>query len=357
VRSGRRSISGFSVRASVPTLLLIVVFAIVLGVCGGVLYSHDRAPKDLGLAMDSESSAVPVSMETLDDRVLATARLQVAPAQPLTLARQGRLTDSQCVPGQTLASGEVIARIDDAQILALYTETPLWRDLSLGSRGPDVAAFQRELKRLGFSPDTDGVFGVGTRTAVRKLEHDVLKVSQPAGVVHSDTVLWIPQTEVNIASCSTRVGEQASGVFATIQDVPHFAEIIFAKDRVLVGQRAVALQADPSITAEVDADNRVTDPNFIGALLKNRVSTGQSDELSNEVSVEFYLTQPISAVGVPPSSLFDVNGNLACVVADGAPRGVTVLTSNFGQTYVEFSDGQPVLEVSVQPQTTGLHCP
>ena len=53
---------------------------------------------------------------------------------------------------------------------------------------------------------------------------------------------------------------------------------------------------------------------------------------------------------VPPSALFAFEGERGCVVADGSPARVEVVSSELGRTAVVFPDGEEPASVAVLPE-------
>ena len=91
----------------------------------------------------------------------------------ILIARQpvpGSLVEAQTlaaapVSHRDFADGRRSLDIDREKIIALATDTPLWRPLERDMRGADVAALQKELARLGYDVRESGVMDWSTRFA------------------------------------------------------------------------------------------------------------------------------------------------------------------------------------------------
>ncbi|WP_435299112.1 peptidoglycan-binding protein [Timonella sp. A28] len=72
--------------------------------------------------------------------------------------------------GDTIRSGELIAKVSGQPLFLLHLDFPLYRSLQGGDQGDDVLEIQRELKRLGlYQGPIDGHYGPSTAESVKKL--------------------------------------------------------------------------------------------------------------------------------------------------------------------------------------------
>lgn len=81
-----------------------------------------------------------------------------SPRVVTSIARRGRLR-----------TGELLGTVSGVPILAFLTTIPFYRDLSLGDRGPDVAALERSLVDAGVLSSSTDVFNAQTASALDKL--------------------------------------------------------------------------------------------------------------------------------------------------------------------------------------------
>ncbi|CAN5365619.1 hypothetical protein BH24ACT7_BH24ACT7_03390 [soil metagenome] len=103
----------------------------------------------------------------------------------------GVVTSVGVEPGASVADGDVLYTVGLRPVVAAEGTVPAFRDLTLRSVGEDVAQLQRFLVAAGFyDGEVDGVFGTGTRTAVRGWQ-DSLGVDDD-GVVRRGDVVFLP---------------------------------------------------------------------------------------------------------------------------------------------------------------------
>jgi peptidoglycan hydrolase-like protein with peptidoglycan-binding domain len=321
------------------------VALLAAGATAGAVLLAETPPSSV-TAPDGPRTA-PVTVQTYDGTKHATATPRLAEPVALTLAGSGRVRSSACAPGAVIASGSSPFILDDRPVLALATAQPLWRDLDVGVRGQDVADLQTELTRLGYDVTADGVFGQGTRTAVRALLTSI-GLARPSGALAASDVIWLP---VTVTTCELGVGDVAGGgAVAT------------------VGGGLVALEiggTDPvdgwvarwqGTTAPIGEDRRVTDAAFLQAVSSSPLYEAVVGDGGGTLDLELALAEPLQVAVVPPAALFALAGDRGCLLAaDGDVRPVRVVSSALGQTLVVV-DGEVPSEVSLDPDDD-LACP
>lgn len=70
------------------------------------------------------------------------------------------------VAGSDVLAGQVVVEVSGRPVFVLPGDVPVYRTLRPGMSGADVVQLQTALSGLGFVPDSDGVFGAGTKQAV-----------------------------------------------------------------------------------------------------------------------------------------------------------------------------------------------
>lgn len=303
------------------------------GVAAGAVLLGGGTPSSA--AEPTGARVAPVSVETYDGLRRTTVTPRLAEPTTLTLGAAGRVRASSCAPGATIASGTSPLLLDDRPVLALATATPLWRDLDVGSRGPDVAEVQAELARLGHAVAVDGVYGAGTRAAVRTLLAG-LGAQRPSGALVMADVVWLPAPEVTVAACEVAVGDQfAGGAVATVGGGLQALEL-GGRDPVdgLVARYGEA-------TAPVNPDRTVTDPAFLAAVAASPELDWAREEGAGTFELELALAEPVEVAVVPPAALFGLAGADGCIAADGAVLPVRVVASAVGQSLVQVDGPVP----------------
>ena len=94
-------------------------------------------------------------------------RAPSAPALPETLRQVVSVQPHRS--GDRVSVGQLLAEVSGRPVFAFPASAPLYRDLIVGTRGPDVTALQETLMAAGFLNSADGVFGQATLSALEKL--------------------------------------------------------------------------------------------------------------------------------------------------------------------------------------------
>jgi hypothetical protein len=72
-------------------------------------------------------------------------------------------------------TGKVLGTVSGVPIVAFMTTIPFYRDLSVGDRGPDVAALERSLVQAGVLNSADDVFDNQTAAALDRIYGNLLR--------------------------------------------------------------------------------------------------------------------------------------------------------------------------------------
>lgn len=315
------------------------------GVVGAVLLPEQVSPS---LDPAHGDRFVAVSTESYDGARKVQLTPEVTESTELTVTDTGRITASACTPGAALVSGSSPLTVDDRPVLALATRTPLWRDLDVDARGSDVRALQEELARLGHSLKVDGVYGTRTRDGVKALMRSI-GVDRPSGALPIASVLWLPAPEVRTATCAVRPGDRLTdGVVAEVAGALASLEVTDSAE----GEWVVRYR---DVTAPVPADGRILDPTFLAAVEAGpELEVAVSEKGSGKIEVDYAWAVPADVAVVPPSAVISLAGGAGCVVTEGGPAPVTVVSSALGQTLVTFEGPVPA-RVDTRP-AAGTTC-
>ncbi|WP_136520152.1 MULTISPECIES: peptidoglycan-binding domain-containing protein [Cellulomonas] len=333
--------------AGSPAVLGLVGTALV---AAGALAASVLLPQPVAgpAAADVTTRDVAVTTQSFDAARRVTVIPRTAEPRDLTVTDTGRVTASACAPGAHLTSGTSPLTLDDRPVVALSTAVPLWRDLDLGATGADVRALQDELVRLGHELRPDGVYRERTRAAVRALLTSLGAV-RPSGALPVASVLWLPAPDVVATTCAARVGDPLTdGVVATVDGGLTALEVTEPRGDGFVlryGQHA----------APVADDGTVTDPGFLAAVAAGpELRSGPQDGEPATLELEEALAEPVDVAVVPPAAVRASDERSGCVLADGVPRPVTIVSSALGQALVTF-DGAPSAVVTA-PVPAGTSC-
>ncbi len=147
-----------------------------------------------------------VKRETLVDYIIADGQLGFGEGLPLASRATGTVT---WLPagGSTIGRGDTLFRIDDLPVLLLFGPLPMYRPLSIGTNGADVAQFERNLQALGYDGFTvDQNFSASTATAVKSWQRDL--GLPESGAVEPDRIAYAPGP-VRVEHHLVRVGAAA----------------------------------------------------------------------------------------------------------------------------------------------------
>lgn len=331
-----------------------VLSLVGIGVATGIALAPEPLPTSL--IPGPEITSVPVTYETFDDSRQTPFVLSIGEVEPLAVPRPGTVTNTACVSGATVSSGDVPLTIDSQPVAALYTGYPFWRDLRVDQEGPDVAALQEELIRLGYSPNSTGKFDKQTSRAVDSFLKD-RGFLERTGDLPLSAILQLQSTEIVISDCVAALAdlvEQGDPFASTGGGIALLRPAATAEGQV-DGERIVSFAG---AQAAIQDDGTVTDRSFldgVGASAEYSFEKNQvEDNAEFQMVFETSLAKPLRTAVVPASALFAVDGSAACLSVDGVRENVTIISSMLGSTYVQFADGTEPDHVDIlsQPDRT-----
>lgn len=148
------------IRSRRRTLLLTAGVAVVALVVGLVAGQFVRSPADAASRAEAPTASaitVPVEWRVLETEIRTRGDAAFAGSVEITLELGGLETPPVVtghVPerGDEVSEGEPLLEVVGRPILALAGELPMYRSLSPGMSGPDVAQLKQTLRRLGLNP-------------------------------------------------------------------------------------------------------------------------------------------------------------------------------------------------------------
>lgn len=318
-----------------PRIALGVLAAIVALSAGALLaFLLIARPLPPSLETGIAPQEVPVTTQAFDDARDVQAIAELAAPQGLLAPAAGRVTAESCDPGGVIESGGSLVAIDGEPLLNLATDVPLWRDLTSGASGADVASLQRELVRLGAAIDVDGRFGAATLAALRDL---VAAIGGDTGIdgLMLSRILWLPATGVTSVVCSVSLGDAVAPGQELARLPRPLASVAVEQlpSGLMAGDRV--LRIGSSVVPVNDA-GVVTDAQALASLETAGVAWREDSEGPQVIPAVLALAEPLAVAVIPPSALYDAAGADACVTVDGAPTAVHVAGSQLGQTFVVF---------------------
>lgn len=332
-----------------------VALAAIIAAAGTAIALVLTVPVDApqALATPTPATVVNATQRTDADERQVQLVLETGAPRAVVTSRQGTVTAFHCTTGGMIHSGDVVATVDGAPVIAMATSVPLWRDLAVGDRGDDVRALQTEIARLGSTVTTDGIVGPGTVRAVRSflVQHGVPKAGLPADAVPFDAFSWIPAAETAVRSCAAVLGAPvpADGVLVALPAELQSARLEQTPVDAVAGARRLVISSG---TVDIGADGIVSEASGLRVIesLSEYQSTVASAEGVPTLNASWALVEPIEVDVVPPTALWDVADGAACVQPAGAgPRRVEVIGSELGQAFVRDPSGTRLDRVRAQP--------
>jgi peptidoglycan hydrolase-like protein with peptidoglycan-binding domain len=155
----------------------VVAVAALSAVAGAAVGSQLKSPADAARERDAPAASritVPVERRALSSSLTLSGDVQYAEPTPIKLGGavgidSGELQVVTRVPeiDQQVAEGDVVLDVSGRPVFVLQGDLPMYRALSLGNEGDDVAQLEAALLRLGFDPGpVDALFDGGTAAAL-----------------------------------------------------------------------------------------------------------------------------------------------------------------------------------------------
>jgi multidrug efflux pump subunit AcrA (membrane-fusion protein) len=149
--------------------------AIVLAVVAGVLVfgavnNDDSAPSDNG---GSTLVIAPVERRDLTDEVTVRGEIRRDELQRITSGIDGRVSSVLVDDGDTINAGDIIYALDGRAAVAVNGNFAFFRELDVGTDGPDVFQLERILADLGYQVGiVDQLYTEETRAGLRHWQID-----------------------------------------------------------------------------------------------------------------------------------------------------------------------------------------
>jgi peptidoglycan hydrolase-like protein with peptidoglycan-binding domain len=171
------------------------------------------------------------------------------------------LTGNSVVAGDEVVEGARLVEVSGRPVFVMTGDVPVYRSLRPGMSGADVSQLQQALRRLGFTPDTDGVYGPATKAAVAAFYADAGYEPVPASTTEAADLVAAQQalsdadaavTAAQAAVDAATAGQPASAV-AQAQSVRNQAQrTLNDAEAAQFNDVALATQARDIAVAERD---------------------------------------------------------------------------------------------------------
>jgi hypothetical protein len=192
-------------------------------------------------------------------------------------------------PGTRLHRGQAVYDLNDQPVPLFYGGVTLYRALSLGDRGPDVAELNTNLSALGFeNAGSSVVFSSETAAAVRAWQGSLGE--RETGVVALGDVTVEPGA-IEVSSLSASNGQVVTGGMSILKATSRTPVVTIALDVSLQGEVNVG---DP---VTITLPNNATTPGVVTSIGKVAVAPSSSSSSTNPtITVEVTPTK-LAAVG------------------------------------------------------------
>ncbi len=354
--------------------LAIAGTALVAALAGILVSPLIKSPAQVDAEVKAPAPTVltaPVSQQVVTSTVLAQG-VVAEPAEfsgPVSFSAAGASGDTSgaTMPvvtrifksaGSEVSAGTVLAEVAGRPLFAFAGSVPVYRDLTVGETGQDVAQLQTGLESLGYSIGSDepGTFGAGTSAAVTAYYHAIgysvpqqvtpASGSQPATttvMVPATELMFVPQLPATVVSYAVTVGQLVSGPLVTLA----------------MGAPVVDGQLDPADAGLVRAGMSVQigTEGGGGAVGEGTVtSVGTTAQTTNSIAGGSYVAMGVATATALPVSMVGQDVQLTITAAHSAgpvlavpvaavfaaPDGgtyVTVVTARGSQVRVEVQVG------------------
>ena len=310
--------------------LVVRIFALVVAAAVVAGLTVWKPWDDSGTAVDplrDRAIAEAVTTRTLTEELTVRGELRRDELQTINSAASGRITGLEVVDGETVQVGDVLFSLDGRRAVAVGGDLEFYRQLDVGSDGPDVLQLETALSAAGYSVGVvDRYYTEETRSGLAEWQSDhdygstateveeVVTVSlqaNPAGY----SVGAVNTVSVQIGGASRSVGKARRNTAEDITGAPVVTvrvveaivtegdQVVFTvtADPIPVSDLVVAVRIGGDVTSD---DYEGIDDTVViaaGSATANLVVTTQVDDLREanedlEVSV---------------SSSFDEAANLA----------------------------------------------
>jgi multidrug efflux system membrane fusion protein len=347
-------------------LLISGAVAVILGgAVAGVVMARGSAPAKPEATLPPATAKV--IRTTLVDTKTVSGTLGYGEPEPIRATQRGTLTWIAPV-GSTVERGEVLFKVDERPVVALYGSLPLYRALRVGTKGRDVRQLERNLAALGYAGFTvDDTYTAATAPAVRAWQ---VSLGVPAtGTVAPGQVVFTPGP-IRIAGHAARVGDTTGGesVQGGTSVLSYTGTTRLVTADLEVADRPLALQGRTvklTVPGASVVQGKISDVGTVASAPSNQSEAGAAADttgsaasdatirvtvtIANQkalglldaapVDVDFVSAQRKDALAVPVTALLALTqGGYGVQIVDGATtRIVAVKTGMFAAGQVEIS--------------------
>ncbi len=324
------------------TLVVIVVASLVWAGA----FDQDQT-RTTGVSDNSYPTSIStVSQGTLSSQLTAGGTLEYTTpgGSDYSVVNQASGTFSKLpAAGEVFSRGDVLYRVSHDPVILLYGNTPVYRSLSEGDKGPDVRELNENLVAMGYANRAEvawdwSYFSYETEYALEKLQAHLGE--DETGELSEGQAVFLPG-QARISLVTATLGTSAAPGGTVMQATSTSRQVVVNLDaaqqtEVKVGDRVQITLPDGNATPGVvsgigtaaTAGSNPTLPLYI--TLKHPKAAGSLDRAP--VTVEITSTQVKQALIVPIDALLALSGGgyaIETVETDGVHKLVAVSLGTF----------------------------
>ncbi len=188
------------------TLGAVAAVVAVVGVGVFVVVGRDD-PDDKSNAANMPPAIAEVTRGDLVRSKTVDGRFDYANRRAVKSPVEGTVTQA-AEPGKTVERGQVLYKRDARPVVLLYGSTPMFRDLTVGTLGPDVQQLKRNLRDLGRGKGLpiDNKYDEATQAAVKSWQK-ALGVLEPIGDLGKGDLVFQPGA-VRVVAADAALADQ-----------------------------------------------------------------------------------------------------------------------------------------------------
>ncbi len=246
--------------------LVVRIFALAVAAAVVAALTVWKPWDDSGTAVDplrDRAIAEAVTTRTLTEELTVRGELRRDELRTINSAASGRITGLEVADGDTVQVGDVLFSLDGRRVVAVAGDMDFYRQLDVGSDGPDVLQLEMILSEVGYTVGTvDRYYTEDTRSGLAEwqADHDygstatevdevvtVSLQSNPAGY----SVGAVNAVSVQIGAASRPAGKARR---STAQDSTGAPVVtVLVADAIITegGQVAFTIVADPVPTSDL----------------------------------------------------------------------------------------------------------
>jgi hypothetical protein len=336
VVSDQRTDSRGRVSSALFVLPLIVTWAIVVAICLVTLPSSFISSRQSVMA--PTIAYAKAGTATLNPVIGIDVVVTEPTSRPLVTQQEGVVTSVDIAPGSLIANGVSVVHVNGVPVEALVSPIPLYRDLSIGMKGPDVLALSQFLMAKGELSSPSQTFGYAIANAVRSFSRSI--GVPPTSTFARSYAVWVPTGVNSVQAVSVQVGDSVGpgASLATPAVTPN--NIVFTvsgranQTPDLPNQRLKLTAGGLSLavaTVHPTPSEYQSLINFLEKLSANGTisSTQKSGTGAEPLTVKTFtpvnitVAEPAPVATVPTSAIYATSAGVTCIFTAG-PGGSTV---------------------------------